>query len=333
MGVGRPGGALLALAIAVAACGARTELATTVPTPTLVTACAKLLSCAPPALSAFKEGYESVSDCLWVNVDAFAEWVGPFGPPGAFPSLVLTGSDAIPGAPAGTYASAACLAAASSCGGVAACVSGDVPVDCARVPTLGTCIGDRVVRCERGQPFAVDCASSPFFPGSHCMLTAGEPPVCGLGPCSGNGTSCDGGVQTDCQGGVLSRTPCVLGTQCGQVRAGYSALGCVPTVGCINPHCEGDVRVDCDGTGARVDCRNALAIPGGCSASVVGVWDSPLRDYPCVPSPQLACNPETHADRCDGTHLVYCDGQERSIDCAVIGFHACGTSRGHAACE
>ncbi|MBX3209163.1 MAG: hypothetical protein KF764_29285 [Labilithrix sp.] len=42
--------------------------------------------------------------------------------------------------------------------------------------------------------------------------------------------------------------------------------------------------------------------------------------------------PRTHTDRCDGSRLVYCDGQERDLDCKALGFAGCKTTETGATC-
>jgi hypothetical protein len=42
-------------------------------------------------------------------------------------------------------------------------------------------------------------------------------------------------------------------------------------------------------------------------------------DNRCVPSDRLRCNPEVHVHACRGASVVYCDGEERAVDCTARG--------------
>lgn len=309
--------------VVVAACGSRTDLdLVVVPQPldpALVEACTKLVSC--PAT--YEVGYTGVSQCLWLDVAA------DYGVGVGFPRFLLTAvtTDFF------SYASVGCLASAPDCAAVARCVAGDTSFDCNATPG-GGCVGDTWVRCRQGKPYAVDCASSPLSPGATCVEdTMGGYPVCGYGTCSGTAVTCDQGTLATCNDGVAQRMPCAsLGQACTTTSGG----GCIGTGADCNEaeaRCDGNVYVECNGGHEqRYDCEQ-VAIPSTCVAEQsIGAFGflSPL--VPCIPTPRLACNPATYDDRCHGTRLVYCDGAERSIDCAAIGFRTCGSALGYPAC-
>jgi len=116
----------------------------------------------------------------------------------------------------------------------------------------------------------------------------------------------------------------------------YASVGCLasaPDCAAVARCVAGDTSFDCNATPGGgcvgdtwVRCRQGKPYAVDCASSPL----SPL--VPCIPTPRLACNPATYDDRCDGTRLVYCDGAERSIDCAAIGFRTCGSALGYPAC-
>jgi hypothetical protein len=309
----------------VAACGSRSPLTVPIPTApvdrTLVAACTKLLACPPVGIP-----YSGVSDCLWTNVDA--DYLAGVG----FPRVVLSAANVDFYA----YAPAACLAAAGDCAAVHACLAGGPTFDCAAAPS-GACIGDMAVRCTSdGVVYAIDCAASPLSPGAACSMDADGYPACGYGPCTGAPSdACEGEVAVACQNGVLRRGACAPFDVCVSGTTGGMCVG--GGAPCAEPsdRCEGDVRVTCaGGREERIDCRSGQAIQGTCSLAGSGPPGAfgVAHTLPCVPSPLLACDPEAHVDRCDGSRLVYCDGAERTTDCASLGFAACTTAHGYAAC-
>ena len=139
--------------------------------------------------------------------------------------------------------------------------------------------------------------------------------ACAFGACDGATPPCDGDVSQTCTGGLLGRFTCPAGTTC-------EPGGCTGTgAPCSQDRCDGTTLVSCvNGRELASDCAT-LPIPSVCDGD----------DPSCVPSSDLACDPVSFPDRCEGASLVYCDGDRRSFDCASLGF-GCGTKNGVTSC-
>jgi hypothetical protein len=259
---------------------------------------------------------ESVSACLWRQVNMPAN-VFSFRRLLYEPGFWMKDS------------SAACILSATTCENYVACVYGPEPTYCRESASpVDHCNGTWAIHCvsnsNPGNPgldlLAHDCAD---MPGLTCVLDVGGRPSCGVSTCDSTGVGfCDGSRVVHCSEGVLWHTDCLLemGEPCSLDSLGTPR--CSRDTGCTSDRCEGGDAVRCD-TGyewRRVPCAG-LRIPAVCRVE--------NDKSGCVPAPDLRCDPRTHVDRCDGTSLIYCDGDERALDCRTLGFSDCAD--GHCA--
>lgn len=299
--------------VVVASCGSRSGLPvppSRAADPQLVAACVKLLSCVALPVDSLFPGYADVSSCVWENLQ-------PFARSGGMKTQLYT------------LASAACIAAARDCGAAGACVRGGTPLSCAQPVAPSVCSGPMALDCVDGQTLASDCtlgtATATDDPGSTCVVDDKGYALCGMGTCTGPPASpCDGNRSVTCRDGVLHGWSCPQGTTCGP--AGADGVGCFGAgAACSAERCEGDEAVHClEGHEWTFACER-LPVRGTCAVDARGIAD-------CVPSPGLACDPLAHADDCDGTRVIYCDGERRSVDCASLGFASCVAAGGSATC-
>ncbi|MBX3204972.1 MAG: hypothetical protein KF764_07875 [Labilithrix sp.] len=172
-----------------------------------------------------------------------------------------------------------------------------------------------------------------------CLVVSGGA-ECGFESCSTESfrEACDGDTHVFCQNGVVKHVDCSpkpgrVVTACGERPGG--GIGCVSaTPACApeaRPHCEGAAVVSCiAGRETRRSCE-AYPIPMVCGVEAPCGPDASC--VTCIPSPRLRCDPQKHVDRCKGTSVVYCDGQEREVDCVALGFRECTTANGPATCR
>jgi hypothetical protein len=293
-------GAAWGLVLWLPSCGARTGAAPVDSAPvasTIVAACVRLASC---------DRLGNISDCIFSST-----------PDGRIPNLLQQRT---------IFAS--CVdAAGANCQAVFQCqnaAAGPCPVGGFRAH----CDGSRQVYCSGGELFVDDCASGAqagVAPGSTCVLGSDGQPECGIGACPSPAPApkCDGEIFEECVNGVLMRRECSLGVCALDPQGSYDCDG--TGAQCQTDECDGDVLLKClGGRQIPVPC-NESAVPSTC-----GYEGSTAQ---CAPSPSLACDPVSHVDRCDGTSVVYCDGEEREIDCVSLGFSGCGSVTGGAACK
>jgi hypothetical protein len=218
------------------------------------------------------------------------------------------------------------LAAGADCVAVRRCVEGEH----AACEGGRRCEGSKVVACSEGSRVEIDCtlrnceddyACDEQPPGATCI--ASEPATCGYATCDASfARRCDGDTLLFCANGVVQHRDC-------RPRPGRSPMGCrdgecvslAPECSPDHPaRCEGSDVISCiDGRENRTRCA-AYALPMTCGS---GPCSYGATCPTCIPSPRLRCQPGAHVDRCEGTNLVYCDGEERTIDCRSIGFAGC----------
>lgn len=305
-------GVLGAGALVVTSCGARSSLERTIhgapANPEVVRACMMLYACGGPS-GLFEPSPNTISNCIY----------GALGP-----ASLLEGAPTIS---TGLFqtTSAACLATATDCsaartcmfGSAIACLGASAPVYCAR---------EHAVHCTPLGPSGDDCAAAGFLrdADAHCMTSTTGNVQCAFAACDPKTTAaCDGNVSQHCTDGLLERWTCPAGTTCGEGTKPQQ-LGCVGAgAPCSTDRCDDDGALEAclAGREFRLDC-GALPIPSRCSST-----------NGCRPSPDLSCDPTKFIDACDGSSVVYCDGDRRSFDCTTIGFTKCGTLKGAAACE
>jgi hypothetical protein len=254
-------------------------------------------------------------------------------------------------------ASVSCIDAANgSCSAVAACVTGRLG-DCAGIPSTGSaCQATKRVFCESNQfRHEVDCRTQDCAidgscdgdsgPDATCIVGASGRARCGFGPCDDPSLrSCQGDVLVTCVDGVLKHVTC-SGSGKSTATCGADADGtasCVPRGSpCAAPagrHCDGTEIVECSsGTETRQSCGTSPIplICGDASAlgNLPGAPATAAGGPVCVPSRKLQCDPAIHQDRCDGSRIVFCDGEERTLDCAALGFQRCAATEWGAVCR
>jgi hypothetical protein len=309
------GGRALIVAFAlVVGCGARSTLATILhpppADPTIVRACQMFYSCGGwQGLLQPAEG-QGVSKCIATNGSVFLE----------APPTIATGLF--------QDTSAVCLAGARDCDAVTTCIYGSAKA-CFEPPSQSFCRAGYAVHCLGSlASTGADCALAGFLRdgGGTCMRAADGNAVCGFGPCVAATTPvCDGDTQLTCNAGVLTRFTCPPGTACvpaSIAMKGSSGIACTGTgAPCTADRCDGNTVVACINGGEwRRSCGGAVVV-SACAVASDGVAR-------CVPDPALACDPMQFLDHCDGAELVYCDGDERRVDCTSLGFRGCGTESG-----
>jgi hypothetical protein len=326
---------LLAVASVPSACGGRSEEPPPIDSPPIdvriASACVRLLSC-PSNVT-----HRSVSECILANA-------GPFM--SADPQRVVTGINTFSDT---RSASLECInGAGASCGAISACATGTTG-DCTGLPADGAiCEGNRYVFCRDGARNEIDCTTKDCElsfacdvqpKAAACLLIDGKA-ECGFEPCTKETfvEVCDGNDHVVCQNGVVKHIDCAPGagrapTTCGERKGG--GIGCISLAPACSPesrpHCVGSDVVSCiQGLESRRAC-GTYPIPMTCDVDEECGPDGTC--VACIPSPRLRCDPRHHADRCNGARVVYCDGQEREIDCTALGFLECSSTSSGAACR
>jgi hypothetical protein len=264
--------------------------------PTLATACAKYLSCRVD--SGVQVVLRGVSDCLVQN--------------STHPAFLATG----------LFASTPvdCIDAAGDCMAVRRCIDGGLATGCAGIdPGRSQCRGNFLVTCAFGQATADDCSTAGFFrdPGGTCLVGSDGVAACGFGRCDPGAppAACDGGTQVSCAHGIEQRFSCAgIGATCAAGSDGAMCVG--PGALCTDYRCSGDDLIACvGGHELSISCKDR-PLPGTC------ISNATTTD--CVPAPGPGCDPASYTDHCSATRITYCDGEERTVDCADLGFQACG---------
>ena len=214
-------------------------------------------------------------------------------------------------------ASASCIASATSCNAVYACMNlGKPSGPCdAGVPGLG-CNGTVLGECNQGHAAATDCSAN----GDVCTSVDSLDAFCTLGACTTAGMTC-GGAKVLCCGqyspgmlflGVETDCSTLTGATCNPAGLG-DAGGCFSgDAVCIGggPSCNGDA---CNGTtlaasvcvqGNRQRSIATRAFALGCAIDDAGVGH-------CARG--LECN-EGFQDTCTGSVLTFCDDGKRIYD-------------------
>lgn len=220
---------------------------------------------------------------------------------------------------------AACVAAATSCVTVSACLQPPNPPTCASSSATG-CSAQFAYQCSGGAPLVADCSAI----GTSCVTIGGQPRCVIDQPCpAGNVSSCQGrvalacvstsignrGVQIDC--GATGQT-CLAGQPV--ASAATSACGAaVPCAAGLQASCQAGMRSLCE---ANKHVESACAKDAVCLYADefdVGVPSCPplssCETVRCAGG--VACS---HAAKCQGTEVWYCEqGQPRRFDCKTIG--------------
>jgi hypothetical protein len=305
-----------ATVLVVTSCGARSTLERTIhrpPTnPDIVRACMMLYACGGTQ-GIFTASPDTVSNCIY----------GALGT-----GSLLGGSPTISTGFLETTG-ASCLASATDCAGVRTCIFGS-DITCLGAPAPVYCAYEHAVHCTQFGTYGDDCTAPGFLRdgSARCMVTATGNTACAFGQCDPKTTAaCDGNVAQHCSDGVLGRWTCPLDSKCGPGTGPSATLGCVGTgKPCTVDQCDDAAVAFClGGKVLRLDCAS-LPIPSKCTAT------NSSGTLGCRPSPDLACDPTQFKDQCDGTSLVYCDGDVRRFDCTTIGFQTCGMTSGVVAC-
>lgn len=213
----------------------------------------------------------------------------------------------------------ACLAAATDCEGVERCIFGTT-MGCTLPSATAFCADNHADHCLGTVNSGEDCSQ----PGAlrdgagTCTHTSTGNVICGFGTCDPTGTpQCDGGVALTCDGGILNRWTCPKNTTCAATSDSTGDPSCVGSgAPCTSNRCDGsDLQFCLHGGEVRLPCHE-MQVPSICAANTQGTLE-------CAPNPDLACDPLHHADHCDGPRIVYCDGDQRTVDCRFLGFSSC----------
>ncbi len=277
--------------------------------PQLAAACAQLLPCVAPNLG--------LQACM--RAALAPDLVG---------MDVQTGAllDPAHAALAGLLPHAACVANASGCAAVAACLGG---VACPSGPSQG-CQEAMAYHCHGGVALPMGCAKH----GAICTVVEGAPRCLLDAPCpAGDVSECNDKVATACL-----QTPTGLravkhdcGASSQNCKAGVAASG-NPAAACSGSlACPGAGVPACDG-GALALCQGNSLVVTTCPAGEICLFeeDTGLQGPTCAPfstCPKVVCSQAgscTFAARCEGTEVFYCElGQPRRYDCKAIG-KSCG---------
>ncbi len=209
-----------------------------------------------------------------------------------------------------------CVDSAAECADVAKCVSGE-PDSCKPALEGGPqpapeCHGAVRTGCDPVLGLAMNCS---VF-GQTCLTTDSGVAGCGQFFCDpGAPQACVGNLAQFCSlAGTGSEADCgALGERCVMKNGFPTCVGSGPS--CTSSRCDGSDLILCDGSFERRILCNELPITSVCQANGDTVG--------CVPSPALACDATKYTDRCEGTSLVFCDGEEERLDCSVFGFSRC----------
>jgi hypothetical protein len=297
----------------------------------IVEACTRLLSCSADIT------HRSVSECVLTNV-------GPLRNPD--PGRIVTGvalGDT-------RSASLACInGAGTNCATIQHCASGNGG-DCSGIPKdSAICDGTKRVTCNKDLRHELDCPTKDCEldtfscqtqpPAPRCIVTASGDAQCGFDTCTEAtyAGSCDGDILKFCLYGVVKQMNCASPPgappkKCGDDGSGAACVDAtLPPCGPDAPqHCDGGDIVACDkGRELRESC-SGYPLPMSCGNSPCP--GSGGNCVTCLLSPQVRCD-ATHADSCRGASVVYCDGEERSLDCQALGFSGCAATDHGAACR
>lgn len=288
--------------------------------PDRAVACAKLLSCPVPTRVTIPDHDKTtISECVLRSPS-------PVQPP---PDLDEIVTDPF----ANSWVSVSCLSGAADCAAVAACITGPDPTVCDDTSQeFVTCVSNWRVNCSFGNLLAGDCTVE----GTQCLLTSGGA-ACGEHVCSGSEpTTCDGTVLRSCVKGAVVPYDCAR-RDC--APCGASANG---TAECSVPHpscspdrtyCDGNDIVHCTaGVESREHC-NRFPVRQICGTRQIMTGPTSSEIVACVAAPGSACDPESYIDHCNGTVLIYCDGNEQTLDCAAVGFSDCTSNGATARCR
>ncbi len=229
-----------------------------------------------------------------------------------------------------------CLAAATSCDKVSACMHGGGDARAAafcsqRAGVVSGCDGDRLVSCgedDAHESSVVDCSKI----GASCreVKAAGglvvracwSPQKC---PPGAPEARCDGtGAVLGCRDGAFERIACRPGTTCVERRDESGE----PTASCELPgqrrcdlggarRCEHDRLVECDRTGHFSKARVTDCVGLGLRCAGVGPRAG------CYVPANVECDKEL-LPRCEGGSVVFCAaGRLTKVACSAIGLGVC----------
>jgi hypothetical protein len=219
-----------------------------------------------------------------------------------------------------------CMAKASDCDGVKACLkaSGQQLAKCETGSWKNFCDGEVLVECDQKSDL-LRCADA----GLKCLATAYDSAACGLRTCAlGEKASCSGNTLLKCSySGVVVMEDCALrGGICavdeneGAVCTGTGAACTTEGDDFFYERCEGTIRVECfNGHESRRDCEKEF------QGSTCVMLSSYVAGCDFTKSDCDGSEPEG----CEGKVISYCDyrGKKATIDCGAFGFSACGTMR------
>lgn len=199
-----------------------------------------------------------------------------------------------------------CLAQATSCAAVSACLlGGRVTSGCD-----ASCDGQVALGClgqDAARPLALNCAAR----GLSCQTHAGQAFCAMAGSCAGasGDTACNGNVVQYCGGGKATQVDCAK--QNGTCTTGAGGAQCVGAgKGCTSnaSTCDGNTLVRCVGNGEqRLDCA--------AKGLVCKAWSASQAE--CTAADAAGC---TSADSCSGSQLLFCEaGKTVGRDCADVG--------------
>ncbi len=212
-----------------------------------------------------------------------------------------------------------CAAESADCTELAACHG----TDCDAQTDAATCEGNTLQTCYQGHRVSIECGA-PLTAGETCMTSEAGAGFCADRACTASEQEriswCQGEVSLTCAGGYLKKTVCPIQAASLCSAGDYLAPCTVSTGEACDPaegvsHCEGSVQVGCDAGLSEVwrnDCSK-LAFRTQCLETTDGAFC--VEPFGAPPS----CDPSEVAPACDGDVLQFCDGWQRSFDCAAIG--------------
>lgn len=225
-----------------------------------------------------------------------------------------------------------CLARASSCGDVHACTHersdpGAAAFCAAHPTTFSACEGNKVYDCQGDdgqESVVVDCAALAGKCVEHAqggLVVRGceSPALC---PPNAPERRCDGDAIVNCEGSLVEKRTCPLGTRCAARKdengaptaqcEGSASPPCTPPFGA---RCDGDVAVVCVQNGRFPGSRHTDCASYGMRCEQRdGRANCVSRAPQCTPSPPS----------CQGDSLTFCAaGEPRSVSCRGMGLAAC----------
>jgi len=226
-----------------------------------------------------------------------------------------------------------CLAKATSCAAVDACVFPGGIQACGAVfsETVG-CSGADGGAATTNPRTRVDCKAAGHPSGAENCVATGQtcnsqmPSTCSgpsAGACSAPGISCNGTALRDCtDAGTDLGIDCALFGK-GQCVGDGGVAGCAPatTTACAataTVTCSDRTVVGCpSGYEERIDCARYLVDAGTCDPTAPGrSWDVSRA---CIPVSATPCT-----EQCSGTTLSGCmRGVPVTVDCVGLGLRAC----------